>query len=443
MSKDANDKDSSDIEKEFEKELKKEKRPEESLLPEETDFEREYDEEMQGERPPKKKEIDPIAQKFYELSTRKFKTDTELDNAVNTILNEIEREYFFKGLLAKTGKGGKFLLKKGVATFPDLSAFEAANAITQLARGNLKGTLGTLAKTGIKRMQAGTTIPMLKALGFEAGGGTELNRAAWQNFTNVCKGAFDNLARNLNEKGDDPLVASKLASDAFGFALKKVVSELRSVSVQKTRKLVAAAANPSPRKFVNRTVTLALGLICIVLAAGIIGVIAYYAPMGSTLDEKDRLISSMNATITNLNATIINLQSSINQSSSSISNYKAQIDGLNVQLNRFYNYLILNMSDLLAYNDTLYQEAGGNTTLYYDALQYAGYVTVQVESTSNTTYVRLSYSAYGVNFDSNMTVGTGGTVAFPVLPSIVYLMLGNTDTGNDTIAAYVTATYTY
>ena len=438
MSKSTNDKDTSDLEREFEEEMKKEKRPEESLLPEEAEFEKEYDKEMQNEELPKRKEIDPYAEKFYELSTRKFKTEAELDNAVSKILNEIERDYFFKGLLKKTKKGGKLLLQKGLATFKGLPAFQAANAITQLVRGNLKVTLGTLAKIALRGMQAGTTLPVLKALGFEAGNEeTEQNREAWQNFTNVCKESFDYLARNLNENADDPLEASKLASEAFSAALKKVESERKSASIQRTRKL--AVTKPSPKKIVNRTIPLALGLICIVLVAGVVGAIAFYAPMVTNLEsqltEKDTLISSMNATI-------VSLQNSLNQSSSTSATKDAQIVGLNHAISTYLNYLNLNVSDLLVYNQTIYQNAGANTTIYYDMVQFAGYITVEVQSSSNTTYVVLAYSSYGVNYNSTITVGTVGTAAFPVLPGPLYINVGNTETA-DAVAAIVTATYTY
>jgi hypothetical protein len=97
MSKSTKDKDMSDIEREFEKEMKEEELPKESRLPEETEFEREYDKEMKGEELPEEIELDPFAEKFYELSNRTFKTEAEIDNAVNGILNEIERDYFFKG----------------------------------------------------------------------------------------------------------------------------------------------------------------------------------------------------------------------------------------------------------------------------------------------------------------------------------------------------------
>lgn len=437
MSKGINDKDTSDIEREFEEEMKKEKSPEESLLPEETVFEKEYDEEMQGEELPEKKEIDPSAEKFCELSTRKFKTETELDNAINKILNEIERDYFFKGLLKKTKKGGKLLLKKGLTTFKGLSAFQAANAITQLARGNLKGTLVTLAKTGIKGMQAGTTLPVLEALGFEAGReGTEKNREAWQSFTDVCKESFDYLARNLHKNADDPLEASKLASEAFTTALKKVESERKRASMLRTRKL---AAKPIRKIIISRTVTLALGLICIVLLAGLVGAIAIYAPMVTNLESQ---ITERDNTISSLNSQVSILQDSLNQSNSDIAAKDAQITALNYQISTFYNYLILNASRLLIYNQTVYQAAGANTTGNY-TLDFAGYIIVNVQSSSNTTYAGLAYSSFGVNYNNSIIVGTSGTAAFPVLPAFVELRVGNTETDNSTVTTVITAIYYY
>lgn len=61
-------------------------------------------------------------------------------------------------------------------------------------------------------------------------------------------------------------------------------------------------------------------------------------------------------------------------------------------------------------------------------LQFAGYVTVYVQSSSNTTYVTLSYSYREVAYQNTVTVGTNGTAAFPVLPALVKINVGNTDT---------------
>jgi hypothetical protein len=431
----------SDLEREFEEEMKEEKLPKESRLPEETEFEREYDKEMKGEELPEKKELDPFAEKFYELSTRKFKTETELDNAVNGILNEIERDYFFKDLLKKTKKAGKFLLKKGLKTFKGFSAFQAAMGITQLPRGSLKGTLGTLAKAGLKEVRAGgAVLPVLGALGFEAG---EQNREAWQNFTNVCKESFDYLATNLNENADDPIEASRLASEAFSAALKKVKSERKTAPVQRLTRMAAA---PTQKKVVNRTMVIALGLTCLVLAAGLVGSIAVYMPMVNNLQsqiaEKDNTISSLNNTISSLNRTNQVLQNAISQLSLNQSDMESEIAYLNNMTANLINMTQLRVYGLLVYNQAVNQAADANTTIFTNAIYYAGYVSVAVQSNSTKTYVELAYSSYGVNYDNNVTVGTSGTAAFPVLPGSVEIRVGNTE-AVDSVTATVTATYYY
>jgi len=444
MSKGTKDKDTSDIEREFEEEMKEEKLPKESQLPEETEFEREYDKEMKGEELPEKKELDPFAEKFYELSSRTFKTETELDNAVNGILNEIERDYFFKDLLKKTKKAGKFLLQKGLKTFKGFSAFQAANGITQLPRGSLKGTLGTLAKAGLKEVRAGgAVLPVLGALGFEAG---EQNREAWQNFANVCKESFDYLATNLNENADDPIDASRLASEAFIAALKKVKSERKTAPVQRMTRMAAA---PTQKKVVNRTMVIALGLTCLVLVAGLVGSIAVYMPMVNNLQsqmtEKDNTISSLNNTISSLNNTISSLNRTnqvLQNTISQLSLNQSDISALNSQISVLTSIVYLNESEYLVDNQAGSLDADTNATVFNNILYYTGYVTVDVQSNSTTTYAEVIYSSYGVNYDNNVTVGTSGTAAFPVLPALIKIIVGNTDTV-DSVTATVTATFYY
>jgi hypothetical protein len=435
MSKDTKVKDKSDIVKEFEEDLKEE---EVRRLPEEAELEGEFDEELEGEEWPEKRAIDPFAEKFYELSSRTFKTKTELDAAVNGIVSEIERGYFFKGLLKKTGKSGRALLKKGLGTFRGVSAFQAAEGITQLVRENLKGTLSILAKSGLNVRAGAAALPVLGTLGFEPG---ETNRDAWQNFTNVCKESFDYLAANLNENADDPVEASRLASEAFSVALKKVKSERKTAPVQRMTRMAAA---PTQKQVVNRTMVIALGLACIVLAAGLVGSIAFYMPMVNSLQvqitEKNSTISSLNSTISSLNSTI----SSLNQQISALQNNLNQnnVTALNQQISLLTSFLLLNESEYLVDNQAGSLDAGANATVFADALFYAGYVSVAVQSDSSTTYVELAYYSFGVNYDNNVTVGTSGTAVFPVLPTTVEISVGNTETV-DSVNVTVTATYYY
>jgi cell division protein FtsL len=442
MSKGTEGKDKSDIEKEFEEDLKEGERRQ----PEEAELEGEFDEELEGEEWPEEKKLDPFAEKFYELSSKKFKTENELDTAVNGILNEIERDYFFKGLLKKTGKSGRALLKKGLRMFKGVSAFQAAEGITQLVRGNLKGTLGTLAKSGLKVRAGAAALPVLSTLGFESG---ETNRDAWQNFVDLCKESFDYLASNLNENADDPIKASKLASEAFSDALKEVKSERRTISIQRMRRMTAA---PSQKKVAGRTLAIVLGLACIVLAAGLVGSIVFFTPQ---IADRDNTISSLNDTISSMNNTISSLnreiqafqttitQMMINQTSNSTSDNQT-ITNLNSQISDLTSILYLNESGYLVANHPVSLDANANATVFTEdvGLYYAGYITVSVQSNSTTTYVQVVYSYHGVNYDNTITVGTSGTAAFPVLPSPLVIILGNTETV-DTVDATVTATYYY
>jgi len=228
MPKQTNDSDMSDLEREFELGMEEEPTHEKEL---ERQFEalREIDERPEEQFEEVEEEsADDYADRFYELSQKSFESESEVDDPVNGLMTEIERDFFWKGLRKKLKKAGKGLLKKGLKLVKGLPAFQAVKGITQLARGNLKGMLGSLAKAGlsagISAIPGGAAIlPALKALGFEA---TEQEpdeqKAAWRNFVTVSKEAFDYLAENLTETSDDPPEASRLAARAFEAGYEKV-----------------------------------------------------------------------------------------------------------------------------------------------------------------------------------------------------------------------------
>jgi nitrate reductase NapE component len=125
-----------------------------------------------------------------------------------------------------------------------------------------------------------------------------------------------------------------------------------------------------PKKMVARNVAIALGIICIVLVVGLVGAFAYYASQ----------ISSLNSEVGNLT-------------------YIASLDKSTVWV-----------------NDTTVTQTASNYTSWSFSADYAGYVSVNVQSsTTNNTYVRVIYSAYSINYDNTITVGTSGTASFPVL----------------------------
>jgi predicted PurR-regulated permease PerM len=212
------------------------------------------------------------------------------------------------------------------------------------------------------------------------------------------------------------------------------------------RRIRKMAEKTSQKKVVGRTVAIVLGMVCIVLLAGLVGAIAVYTPMinnsESQIAEKNSTISSLNSTISSLNSQISALNNSLKQSSGDISAKDSQIAALNLQVARLISILNLNVSEVLVYNQFISQDASANTSCWNDVVNFAGYVSVSVQSSTNTTYVEVVYSSYGVNYDGNVTVGTSGTAVFPILPALIDIRVGNTNPV-DPANATVTAIYYY
>jgi len=180
----------------------------------------------------------------------------------------------------------------------------------------------------------------------------------------------------------------------------------------------------SEKKVVGRNVAIALGIICIILAVGLVGVVANYT---SIISSKDDTISSLNLQITSKDSQISSLNSQI-------ANLQNQVNDLNSVIN-------LEKSTVWVDDQTVSQPAGSYTYWTVSA-SYAGYVSVWVQtSTTDNTYVRVIWSSHGVNYDESITVGVSGTAVFPILPaSSIEIRVGNS---NWLSGATETVTITY
>lgn len=214
-----------------------------------------------------------------------------------------------------------------------------------------------------------------------------------------------------------------------------------------TPKVEKKAEKISKKRIGWKPLTLALAMICIVLSAGLVGVLAVYLPMVDNLNsqvaERDTSIAALNLQVSSLNSQISSLQDSLAQNESYIANLEEGIDILNSQIAGYLSIIYLNETDYLPIDDVS-QNASTYTVLFNGTLMYTGYVAVNAESTSNTTYIQLLYSGHGVDYDHNVTVGMSGTAYFPVLNTEIEIRLGNTDTYvGDFINATATARYIY
>jgi len=234
MMKDVNDADLSELEREFELEMDDSEFEYEGSSDEESGDEeygdqeygdQEYEEDQMQEFEGSDEEGSDYAERFHELSQMEFESESELDQEMDGLLSEMEQEYFFGGVGKFLKSKAKGLVKKGLkyaaGRFPALKVLQS---MTHLSRLNLKGLLKTFGKSFLEKALAATpqgaiALTALKALGHEATEDTEVDREVWDNYVQVCKEAYEHLADNQNENADQPLEASRLATNAFQTAL--------------------------------------------------------------------------------------------------------------------------------------------------------------------------------------------------------------------------------
>ena len=212
-----------------------------------------------------------------------------------------------------------------------------------------------------------------------------------------------------------------------------------------------ATERMSKKKIISRNAAIALVLV-LVLLASLVSVIAIYVPMVSNLEsqiaEKDSTISEQDTQISSLQSTLIEYTDELrikdNQTSALLAQLNASATYYDALLSDWDAIVKLQKSEYLLSDYAVSQDANSSTVIWDDNVDYAGCITVVALSTSNTTYVELAYSSFGVDYYQNVTVGTDGGMAFPVLPGEILITIGNTDVAvGDLVYATVTADYTY
>jgi hypothetical protein len=199
-----------------------------------------------------------------------------------------------------------------------------------------------------------------------------------------------------------------------------------------------------------KKLAIALVVVCILLSASVVGVIAVYLPTVNSLEsqiaEKNINIAALNLTVSSLHNEVSSLQASLNQNNSTITNLQATVDYLNSALAYYLNIVAMNASEYLVPSQDYVQYQNESTVIFQDAVQYAGFVGVTTQSSSNTTYVQLRYYyASGlISYDQNVTLAESGSAYFPVLPGNLEITVGNTDTDTgDSVTGTVAVIYHY
>jgi len=202
------------------------------------------------------------------------------------------------------------------------------------------------------------------------------------------------------------------------------------------------------KKVVGRNVAIALGIACIILVAGIGGVMVYY--MRAIID-KNIIYSTYNDYVSSHH----NTNSEYDSLQSQNTNLQNQVDDLDAIVH-------IAKSSTWTNNEIINQPANSYWSFSVrpssmNQVTYAGYVAVQVHSsTTDKTYVQVIYSTYvitsitdghasvtALNYNNQISVGASGTAVFPVIPTAnLEIRIGNTNPINGATET-VTITYHY
>jgi hypothetical protein len=176
-----------------------------------------------------------FVERLREISGRQFESSAEVDEAMNEVLDDIEREYFFgpigrglknlrkSKLLTSLAKKG---LKLGVNKF-----FPGLQGALQLARGNVKRALLDFGKQAIGSVVPGGGVMLdaaAKSIGLGGSGDPAQERETWENYVGLARESYEHLADNLTPTADQPAEAIRLANNALQHAIAK--AQARTIS---------------------------------------------------------------------------------------------------------------------------------------------------------------------------------------------------------------------
>lgn len=174
--------------------------------------------------------------RLADLASREFENPRELEVALSEVLDDMEREYFFGKIGKFISKAGKSLVKRGMKLAKNLPAAKVLEGVSKLARGNLKGLLGSLVQAGLAGAIPGGAMlgPLFQSLTQGGGGfgklagalqsglgGDGAEQEHFHRLAEIGQNAFEELASRLNERADDPLEAARLAQASFESAVRR------------------------------------------------------------------------------------------------------------------------------------------------------------------------------------------------------------------------------
>lgn len=227
-------------------------------------------------------------------------------------------------------------------------------------------------------------------------------------------------------------------------------------------------------KVSSRKITVAFGMICIILVAGLASGIIYFTQL---IKEKDDAITSLNAQITNKDNTISSLQKQLSSKESEISQLQnnirnlqsdkdsltsqvtslnGQVANLSLQISElqsrnaeYLKILRLEEEEILDFERQINIPAGSSSPSLSYLIAYPGIITIEFSATSNVYFV--VHIDYKTEFFPNVNVTyrypesgaySSGIFAFPALPAWATFQIVNPSSTSG-VSVMITVKFTY
>lgn len=178
-----------------------------------------------------------FGERLYELSQKEFESEYEMDEALNEIFDDMEREFFFK----KLWKAGKNLISKNplIKNLAGKALNLAAgfipggrvglSALKTFGKPLLKGirqNWSNVAKAGISAV-APNAMKSVKGfaskLGIAPENAEESNQEAFEKIAEGIQRSYEFAADHFGDRAGDPIIAGRLANRAFEAGVMPVI----------------------------------------------------------------------------------------------------------------------------------------------------------------------------------------------------------------------------
>ncbi len=189
-------------------------------------------------------------ERLFEIAQREFEAEYEMDEALSQVMEDMEREYFFKNKnlrnlfrkganLVNNNAMFKNLVDKGLSAAAGFipggtMALEAVKTIGKPMLQGLHNNWQGAIKTGASALApeaAGMANRFARRLGINANLPVQHNQEVFERMAQGIQRSYEFAAQHFGDQVGDPLVASRLANRAFELGIKSAIESRSNTNV--------------------------------------------------------------------------------------------------------------------------------------------------------------------------------------------------------------------